>query len=44
MNWTNLRAKIGMLVTIILMILIIAAFAAHKGCNVPIISNLLNTP
>jgi hypothetical protein len=42
MNWTNVRAKIGALVAILFILLMAAAFAAHKGYNIPVISNIVD--
>ena len=42
MNWTNVRAKIGALVAIAFILLMVAAFAAHRGYNIPILSNIVN--
>jgi len=43
-RWTELRAKVGALVTILLLLLIIAALAAYKGCNIPFLSAFFTNP
>lgn len=42
MTWTNVRAKIGALVAIAIILLMAAAFAAYRGYNIPILSNIVN--
>jgi hypothetical protein len=43
MNWTNVRAKIGALVAIVLILIMAAAIAAYRGYNIPVISDIVNS-
>ena len=43
MNWTNVRAKIGALVAVVLILVMAAAFAAYKGYNIPVIGDIVNS-
>ena len=42
MRWTNVRATIGTLLTIVLVMAIAAVFAARNGYNIPVIGNIVS--